>query len=83
VVTDPNLVKEIFSNPFQYGRFDVKTMKTRELVGQFGLPTINGEEWVLHRQILDPAFHMESIKVLFQPIHNIQMHTIVYMISCP
>jgi len=82
-VTNPNLVKEIFSNPFQYGRFDVKTMITKELVGQFSLPTINGEEWVLHRQLLNPAFHMESIKVVFQPIHNIQMRIIVYMISCP
>jgi cytochrome P450 len=83
VVTDPNLVKEIISKPFQYGKFDVKLMKAKELFGQFGLPTLNGEEWVLHRQLLDPAFHMESIKVVFQPIHNIQMHTIVYMISCP
>jgi hypothetical protein len=42
-------VKEIISKPFQYGKFDVKTMKIKELIGQFGLPTINGEEWVLHR----------------------------------
>jgi cytochrome P450 len=82
-VTDPNLVKEIISKPFQYGKSDVKLMKTKELFGQFGLPTLNGAEWVLHRQLLDPAFHMESIKVVFQPNHNIQMHTIVYMISCP
>jgi cytochrome P450 len=83
VVTNPNLVKEIISNPFQYGKSDVKVIKAKELFGQFGLPTINGEEWVLHRQLLDPAFHMESIKVVFQPIHNIQIHTIVYMIFCP
>jgi cytochrome P450 len=62
MVRDPNLVKEIFLKPFEYGKFDVKLDKSKELFGHFGLAAVNGEEWVLHRRILDPAFHMESIK---------------------
>jgi cytochrome P450 len=72
MVRDPNLVKEIFLKPFEYGKFDVKMDKSKELFGHFSLAAVNGDEWVLHRRILDPAFHMESIKVVFQPLHNIK-----------
>jgi cytochrome P450 len=68
MVRDPNLVKEIFLKPFEYGKFDVKMDKSKELFGHFGLAAVNGDEWVSHRRILDPAFHMESIKEISLPI---------------
>jgi cytochrome P450 len=64
-VTDPNLVKEIFSKPLEYSKLDVQIITSKELVGQFSVAAVNGEEWVLHRQLLDPAFHSESIKGMF------------------
>jgi cytochrome P450 len=64
-VTDPNLVKEIFSKPSEYSKLDVQIITSKEMVGQFSVATVNGEEWVLHRQLLDPAFHSESIKGMF------------------
>jgi cytochrome P450 len=72
-VTDPNLVKEIFSKPLEYSKLDVQIITSKELVGQFSLAAVNGEEWVLHRQLLDPAFHSESIKVGLPNHSELQM----------
>jgi cytochrome P450 len=33
-----------------------------EVLGK-GLVTTPGEEWALHRQIVNPAFHQEKLKV--------------------
>ncbi len=72
-MTDPNLVKEIFSKPLEYSKLDVQIITSKELVGQFSLAAVNGEEWVLHRQLLDPAFHSESIKVGLPNHSELQM----------
>jgi hypothetical protein len=48
LVTDPNLVKEIFSKPLEYCKMDVQTSTVNEIFGEFGLPADNGQEWVLH-----------------------------------
>jgi len=63
LVTDPNLVKEIFSEPLEHSKLDVQVITPKEMVGQFSLAAVNGEEWVLHPELLDPAFHSEPIKV--------------------
>ncbi|KAH8946432.1 hypothetical protein BDL97_12G095100 [Sphagnum fallax] len=34
-----------------------------ELIGK-GLVTTNGEEWALHRQIVNPAFHQGKLKAM-------------------
>ncbi len=72
-MTDPNLVKEIFSKPLEYSKLDVQIITAKEIVGQFSLGTVNGDEWVLHRQLLDPAFHSESIKVGLPNHSQLQM----------
>ncbi len=80
-MTDPNLVKEIFSKPLEYSKLDVQIITSKEMVGQFSVATVNGEEWVLHRQLLDPAFHSESIKVGL-PDHSLQMCVPLFS-QCP
>jgi hypothetical protein len=52
---------------------DVQIITSKEMVGQFSLAAVNGEEWVLHWQLLDLAFHSESIKVGLPNHSQLQM----------
>ena len=60
-ITDPELIKDVLSNKFghfQKPQFPALT----KLLGN-GLTTHEGEKWVKHRRILNPAFHLENLKV--------------------
>ncbi|KAF8408898.1 hypothetical protein HHK36_004967 [Tetracentron sinense] len=59
-IMDPELIKDVLSNKF--GHF-VKP-KLHPLVQQLGtsLPNHEGEKWVKHRRIINPAFHQEKLK---------------------
>jgi hypothetical protein len=35
--------------PLEYCKMDVQTSTVNEIIGEFGLPATNGQEWVLHR----------------------------------
>jgi cytochrome P450 len=63
-ISDPQLVKEVLLNELgNYYRPEGSILhKIIPLVGR-GLANLNGEEWVVHRRILDPAFHVETLKV--------------------
>ncbi len=52
------LAKDGFTMPQIQSKF------LSELMGK-GLITTEGEEWALHRQIVNPAFHQEKLKVRF------------------
>ncbi|CAK9862389.1 unnamed protein product [Sphagnum jensenii] len=62
-ISDPHLVKEVLLNELgNYYRPEGSILqKIIPLVGR-GLANLNGEEWVMHRRILDPAFRVETIK---------------------
>ncbi len=52
------LAKDVFTMPQIQFKF------LSELIGK-GLVTTNGEEWALHRQIVNPAFHQGKLKVRY------------------
>lgn len=62
VVPHPELIKEILSTKFgNYPKFPINPL-ARQLVGQ-GLVGLKGEKWAQHRKIINPAFHMDLLKV--------------------
>ncbi|KAF7034039.1 hypothetical protein CFC21_045098 [Triticum aestivum] len=61
-ITDPNLVREIMSNKFGHIQ-KVKFPALSKLLA-VGVATHEGEKWVKHRRILNPAFHVEKLKIM-------------------
>jgi PHYB activation tagged suppressor 1 len=61
-IADPQLVQEIFSaRSDDYEKIEANTA-LKKLEGE-GLLNLKGEKWAQHRRIINPAFHMENIKV--------------------
>lgn len=59
--TDPELIKDVLSNKF--GHFEKPQFPALTKLLANGLTTHEGEKWVKHRRILNPAFHLEKLKV--------------------
>ncbi|GLJ45083.1 hypothetical protein SUGI_0949100 [Cryptomeria japonica] len=61
-IADPQLVQEIFSlRSDDYEKIEannaLKKLESEELLD------LKGEKWAQHRRIINPAFHMENIKL--------------------
>ncbi|CAM0881792.1 unnamed protein product [Alopecurus aequalis] len=61
-ITDPELVKDVLSNKF--GHFEKPQFPALTKLLANGLTTHEGEKWVKHRRILNPAFHLEKLKLM-------------------
>ena len=63
-IVDPELSKDVLSNKF--GHFEkLKFPALSKMLGG-GVASYEGEKWVKHRRILNPAFHLEKLKVYHQ-----------------
>jgi cytochrome P450 len=62
-ITEPELVREILSNKF--GHFEKLTFGRLQRMLHNGLAIHEGEKWAKHRRIINPAFHLEKLKVIF------------------
>lgn len=61
VITEAELVRDILSNKF--GHFEKFTNKRLGKMIALGVASYDGEKWAKHRRILNPAFHLEKLKV--------------------
>ncbi|XP_062215870.1 cytochrome P450 CYP72A616-like [Phragmites australis] len=61
-ITDPAFVKDVLSNKF--GHFEKPQFPALTKLLSDGLTSHDGEKWVKHRRILNPAFHLEKLKLM-------------------
>lgn len=62
-VSHPELIKQVLANKFGfYPKIDPPPNVT-SLLGK-GLVLVEGTEWVRHRRVVSPAFHMDKLKIL-------------------
>ncbi|MQM06405.1 hypothetical protein Taro_039228 [Colocasia esculenta] len=59
---DPVLIREVLSNKF--GHFQKQSSSPLGRLVITGLATYEGEKWALHRRIINPAFHVEKLKLM-------------------
>ncbi|KAL5220958.1 hypothetical protein ABZP36_025671 [Zizania latifolia] len=61
-ITKPELVREVLANKF--GHFEkVKFGRLQRLLHN-GIGSHEGEKWAKHRRIINPAFHLEKLKLM-------------------
>ncbi|XP_020597072.1 cytochrome P450 CYP72A219-like [Phalaenopsis equestris] len=62
IIMDPELVKGILSTKFGHFEKLKPTPIARQLF--LGVASCEGEKWVKHRRIINPAFHTEKLKIM-------------------
>jgi hypothetical protein len=60
-VVDPDLARDVMANKF--GHFEKPKFPALTKLFSDGVANHEGEKWVKHRRILNPAFHLEKLKV--------------------
>nr|QWK52223.1 cytochrome P450 709B3 [Isatis tinctoria] len=62
-ISDPELGKQILSSKFGFAVIANKKPEISMTFGK-GLPFIEGDDWIRHRRILNPAFSMDRLKAM-------------------
>ena len=60
-ITDPEQIKDVFNKVYDFQK--PHTFPLSNLIVS-GLFSYEGDKWAKHRRIINPAFHLEKIKVL-------------------
>lgn len=60
-LSKPELVKEVFTRIDEFHKPKVNIMLAKLLPG---LVRYEGEKWAKHRKLINPAFHVEKLKVV-------------------
>ncbi|KAK1416130.1 hypothetical protein QVD17_31918 [Tagetes erecta] len=64
-IMDPELIKEILLRPNDFQKPRLEPIRD-SLVG--GLPVTEGQKWIKHRRIINPAFNYQNVKNMFSAI---------------
>lgn len=59
---DPDMIREVLSN--KSGHVDKPKQSPLHKLLFTGLAYYSGEKWARHRRIINPAFHLEKLKVI-------------------
>ncbi|XP_058082239.1 cytochrome P450 709B1-like [Magnolia sinica] len=62
-ITEPELAKEVLSNKSGFYTKAKARPSLAAILGK-GLVLVEGDDWVRHRKVVNPAFHMEKLKVM-------------------
>ncbi|KAH8940043.1 hypothetical protein BDL97_15G067200 [Sphagnum fallax] len=69
-ITDVNLIKQVLPNKdHAFTKSQMMLKYSMPVIGK-GLVTTDGEEWALHRRIVNPAFHHEKLKAMVIPMEK-------------
>ncbi|KAE9457963.1 hypothetical protein C3L33_10131, partial [Rhododendron williamsianum] len=66
-ITDPKLIKEIFSNTEVFQKPVMNPLRKFIVTG---IATYNGEKWATHRSLVNPAFHLEKLKLMVPAMYS-------------
>ena len=66
-VMEPELIRDIFS---KYNTFQKPPQHPVGKLLVSGLVTLEGEQWAQRRKIINHAFHLEKLKVIFLMLAN-------------
>ncbi|MBA0753687.1 hypothetical protein Gogos_021614, partial [Gossypium gossypioides] len=61
-IMEPNLIKEVLNN--KTGDFPKPEINSFTQLFVTGLASNNGDKWAKHRKIVNPAFHVEKLKLV-------------------
>ena len=62
-IIEPALIREIFANNYLFQKVRGGNPLTKLLAR--GLADADTDQWAKHRKIINPAFHVEKLKVRF------------------
>ncbi|KAL6842595.1 hypothetical protein ACP4OV_027439 [Aristida adscensionis] len=63
IIGQPKLVREVLSNKFGHFRKSELPSNFIKMIGE-GLANHEGEKWAVHRKVINPAFHLEKLKIM-------------------
>ncbi|KAL8201476.1 hypothetical protein R6Q57_012815 [Mikania cordata] len=66
-ITDPLLIRQIFANYNQFQKIRGGNPLSKMLAK--GVVDVEGDQWVKHRKIINPAFHVEKLKHMLPAFH--------------